>query len=248
MFLTKHDLKLSYGIDLEIGAFYTDRKLPADNLYWKGRTIYLPGAPGYLFIPIFADLMRRSGASKKDLLNEKYVQSCESILHAAALQEHGLITWNENVERSWLAVQPHDSALSLYEEIKDYLTKGSGPSKAGTRLGTNFPSLNRADTYLLSITMLDPKAFDVEMVIQSWYALMTYFLILDDLADIKEDLINQEENVLLDAGLNETGATMVENMISQSISVMERINPVMANRIDHKKSLIDLHAIIRSIR
>lgn len=248
MFLTKHDLKLSYGIDLEIGAFYADRKLPTDNLYWKGRKIYLPGAPGYLFIPIFADLMRRAGAPKKDLLNEKYVQSCESILHAAALQEHGQISWSENLERSLMAVKPHENALPLYLEIKEYLSKGTGSKNVGTRLGTDFPSLNRADTYLLSITMLDVITFNVDLVIQSWYALMTYFLILDDLADIKEDLINKEENVLLDAGLNERGADMVENMISKSISVMEKINPVMANRIDHKKSLIDLHAIIRSIR
>jgi hypothetical protein len=98
------------------------------------------------------------------------------------------------------------------------------------------------------MTAFDTSMFDVDLAISSWYALMTYFLIMDDLADIREDLVNQEENVLLDAGLTPKGAALVMEMIEHSIVTMNNINPVMANRIDHKKSLIDLDAIIRSIR
>lgn len=248
MFLTKHDLKLSYGIDLEIAAFHVDRKVPLDNLYWEGRSIYLPGAPGYLFIPIFADLLRRAGLTNHDLLTEKQMKVNEKILHAAALLEHGKISWQQNVEQVLSAVIPHPSAVSLYEEIKAYLSASAKPINNGGRLGTRFPSLNRADTYLLSMTAFDTSMFDVDLAISSWYALMTYFLIMDDLADIREDLVNQEENVLLDAGLTPKGAALVMEMIEHSIVTMNNINPVMANRIDHKKSLIDLDAIIRSIR
>lgn len=87
MFLTKHDLKLSYGVDLEIGACYVDRKIPEGNLYWKDRTIYLPGAPGYIFIPIFADLLFRQ-VQKEDLLKDQQLCIAENILHSAALLEH----------------------------------------------------------------------------------------------------------------------------------------------------------------
>jgi hypothetical protein len=247
MFLTKHDLKLSYGIDLEIAAFHVDRKVPLHNLYWEGRSIYLPGAPGYLFIPLFADLLRRAGVNKLDLLNEQQLQVNEKILHCAALLEHGKISWQQNVAQVMSSVVPHPSSISLYEEIKSYLSGSTRPVKTG-RLGTRFPSLNRADTYLISITTLDVSLLDVDLVLSAWYALMTYFLIMDDLADIREDLVNQEENVLLDAGLNEKGANQVMSMIDASIETMNKINPVMANRIDHKKSLIDLDAIIRSIR
>ena len=248
MFLTKHDLKLSYGIDLEIASFYVDRKVPLQNLYWQGRTIYLPGAPGYLFMPIFADILFRAGLQKNEILTEEQLQFSEKILHSAALLEHGKISWNENVDQVLSAVVPHPNSISLFNELKNYLGKDPRPVNIGGRLGTKFPSLNRADTYLLSVTAFDITTFDVDLALSAWYALMTYFLILDDLADIRDDLIKNEENVLLDAGLNENGAAEIRKMINESIETMNRINPVMANRIDHKKSLIDLDAIIRSIR
>ena len=35
MFTSKDDLKLGYGVDMEIGKFLIDRKVPLENLYWK---------------------------------------------------------------------------------------------------------------------------------------------------------------------------------------------------------------------
>ena len=96
--------------------------------------------------------------------------------------------------------------------------------------------------------VINSSSFDVDNAIRAWYALMTYFLILDDLADIREDLLNGEENVLIDVGLNDAGAEKITEMIDESIATMNLVNPVMANRIEHKKSLINLHEIIRSIR
>jgi len=52
----------------------------------------------------------------------------------------------------------------------------------------------------------------------------------------------------MDAGLNDHGEKLIGEMIDKSIHDMEEINPVMSNRIDHKKSLIDLHGLIASIR
>jgi hypothetical protein len=60
--------------------------------------------------------------------------------------------------------------------------------------------------------------------------------------------LNGEENVLIDVGLDDAGAAKVEAMIDESIAIMNQVNPVMANRIEHKKSLINLREIIRSIR
>jgi hypothetical protein len=247
MFLTKHDLKLSYGVHLEIGASYVDRKLPAGNLYWKDRTIYLPGAPGYIFMPIFADLLFRAGADLTRLLSDEQLNTAEKILHSAALLEHKQISWTEHIQQASM-VQPHASSNFLYADLIKYLQGRSVFQAQGFQLGTKFPSLNRADSYLLSLTTLDINSFDLALAIESWYALMTYFLIMDDLADIKDDLKNNEENVLLDAGLDQTGISTITAMIDNSIQVMNKINPVMANRIDHKKNLIDLEAIIRSIR
>ena len=76
---------------------------------------------------------------------------------------------------------------------------------------------------------------------------MTYFLILDDLSDIKSDLKTNEENVLIDAGMNESGMTTISKMIDQSFNVLSTINPIMANRIDHKREIMDLQEMLKSI-
>jgi hypothetical protein len=76
---------------------------------------------------------------------------------------------------------------------------------------------------------------------------MTYFLILDDLADIKEDLKSGEENVLVESGLNTEGLKIISTMIDDSYNEMLLINSVMANRIDHKREVMDLRELLRSI-
>lgn len=248
MFLTKDDLKLSYGVDLIIGKAYVDRKAPNDNLYWKGRTIYVPGASGYIFMPIYADLLRRSGASISFLLSEVYFSINESILHSAALLEHRQIEWTTHIEQCIAIVSPHVTRASLFEELKQYLLAHKPIKTKDSRLGTDFPSLNRADSYLLSLACIPDHAFDEQKAIDGWYAMITYFLLMDDLADIREDLTNNEENAIVDAGLNQQGIDKLESMMSEGIEKLNLINPVLANRIEHKKSLIDIPHLIESIR
>ncbi len=71
---------------------------------------------------------------------------------------------------------------------------------------------------------------------------------MDDLADIKEDLLNGEENAIVEAGLNQDGIEKVESMMHAGIDILNLINPVLANRIEHKKSLIDIPQLVESIR
>lgn len=248
MFLSKDDLKLAYGVDMLIGETYVNRQVPPDNLYWQKRKIYIPGAPGYTFIPIFSDLLYRCGADRQQLMGEDFLQLSEAILHSAARLEHKQIDWEAHVNEVVDLVAPHVVDNQLFEALKAYAGRSYPVKKDDARLGTAFPSLNRADSYLFSLVIINSPSFDVDKAILAWYALMTYFLILDDLADIREDLLNGEENVLIDAGLDDAGADKVEAMIDESIAIMNQINPVMANRIDHKKSLINLREIIRSIR
>lgn len=248
MFLSKDDLKLAYGVDMVIGEAFVNRAVPQENLYWKNRKIYLPGAPGYTFLPIFTDLLLRCGADKQQLTQEEFFVLSEAILHSAALLEYQHISWETHVAQVMEIVAPHVVNVSLFEDLKSYAFQKSQVKSGLTRLGTEFPSLNRADSYLFILTTINGNSFDVEKAIRSWYALITYFLILDDLADIKQDLLTGEENVLLDAGMNDDGVQKVEQMIDESILNMHLVNPVMANRIEHKKSLINLHEIIRSIR
>jgi hypothetical protein len=248
MFLTKDDLKLSYGVDLTIGKFYIDRKVPQDNLYWKGRSIYVPGASGYIFMPIYADLLRRSGAELSFLLDKVFFAINESILHSAALLEHQQIDWTTHIHQCLQVVAPHVQHVSLFEELQKYLLNNKPIKTEGSKLGTDFPSLNRADSYLLSLSCIPGNNFDAQKALDAWYAMITYFLLMDDLADIREDLLHGEENAILEAGLNEQGVKRIEQMMVEAINKLNAINPVLANRIEHKKSLIDIPQLIESIR
>lgn len=247
MFLTKDDLKLSYGVDLTIAQSYVNRAVPVQNLYWKDRMIYLPAAPGYIFMPIFADILLRSGVGKETILDENHFLVQEKILHSAALHEYRKITWSEHIADVKEIAGAHQKDPTLFGDLVNYLGQSVPKRSEGAGLGTGFPSLNRADSYLFSLVHLDPITYDQSKAIRGWYSLMSYFLIMDDLADIREDLKHGEDNVLTEAGVSKSGIEKVDSMLKESMLTMMEINPVMGNRIDHKMSVIDLHAIVRSI-
>ncbi len=247
MFLSKHDLKLAYGVDLQIAAAFVDRKVPIQNLYWKSREIYLPSSPGYYFMPIFSDLLFRSGAAKAYLLSDEYFYISENILHSAALLEHEIITWEKHVQEIFNFIIPYIKKPDLFAHLQRYFAEPVLKKGDNSFLGTDFPSLNRADSYLLISACIPTNEFNEQKAIKSWYALMTYFLILDDLADIKDDLIKIQENVLIDAGLNDSGIKTIYNMIDNSYDFLSTVNPIMANRIDHKRETMDLHELLKSI-
>ncbi len=247
MFLTKDDLKLAYGIDLKIAEKFVDRKTPTNNLYWENRTIYLPGAPGYLFMPLFFDILYRCGADKNLLLSDDFFLLSESILHSAALHEHKKIDWLNHVNDASSLIASHVKREKLFLELKEYFNAPPLLKKINSPLGTAYPSLSRGDTFLLLVSCIPVGDFDEGKAIKGWYALMTYFLILDDLADITEDLKNGEENILIESGLNSKGISIISNMIDDSYLTMMLINPVMANRIDHKREVMDLAKLLKSI-
>ena len=247
MFFTKDDLKLAYGVDLDIAEAYVNRPVPTENLYWKNRSIYIPPAPGYFFMPIYSDILLRCGAEKEFILSEGFFKLNESILHSAALLEHNQIDWYNHVSQSIEYARPSVTRPILFSEISEYLSQPVLRKQGNSLLGTRFPSLNRADSYLLSIASIPSEHFDEAKAIQAWYALMTYFLIQDDLADIKDDLRKKEENVLIDAGLDDAGLLLITEMIDQSHDALLSINPILSNRIDYKRKMMDLKEIIRSI-
>ena len=246
MFLSADDLKLAYGVDMQIARCYVDRKVPHQNAYWEKRHLYIPPVIGYYFMPIFSDLAFRVGVPKSELLSDAFLVLAERILDSAARLEKKYISWVEHVDECLAMAAEHCSNKGLLEDLTQYL-KGDR-SQSSVRLGTAYPSLNRADTYLCSLCCISFNDDIRHRVVGAWYALMTYFLILDDLADIRDDIINREENAMLEAGLTDKGVDIITRMIDESHDSMQLINPVMANRIDHKRQSIDVASIISAFR
>lgn len=248
MFLRAEDLKLSYGVDLQIGRCYVNRMVPVENAYWKGRHLYIPPVPGFMFMPIMSDLGRRCGIPTEDLLSEHYLAHAEFILDSAARLEMRQTDWNTHVQECLDHAAEYCAQPGLLSSLDRYLRPGSSTFGVQDGMGTPFPSLNRADTYLISFCSIPFDGSIVPRLLEAWYALMTYFLLQDDLSDIRQDLKNQEENALLDAGLSDAGAARIRSMIRQSQVAMEKINPVLANRIECSDQTMDIEGLIRKIR
>jgi hypothetical protein len=247
MFLRAEDLKLSYGVDLQIARCYVNRMVPVENAYWKGRHLYIPPVPGFMFMPIMSDLARRCGVQSEWLLSERYLSSAEFILNSAARLEMRQIDWSTHVRECLDHARVDVCQPKFLSSLDRYLSAGSAVEVGKERFGTPFPSLNRADTYLISFSAIPFDETITPNLLDAWYALMTFFLLQDDLSDIRQDLKNHEENALLDAGLSEDGAARIRTMIRQSQSAVEKINPILANRIECSDQTMDIEGLIRKI-
>lgn len=242
MFTSKDDLKLGYGVDMEIGKFLIDRKVPIENLYWKNRLLYIIPMPGYLFIPLYMDIQYRLGLSKADLLSEQHLQLVEHILHSAAKLENRQINFKEHVAECIEITKPHCKNPAFLQDLIFYFS--GEKDKASVALGTPYKSLTRADAYLFSLCYFEFDDALKQKLVDAWYALIAYYLIVDDLEDIQPDFEQQEENALLEAGLSEEGAKAIEALIHRSYHIMNTVNPVIANRIDHKRQIMNVKGII----
>lgn len=244
MFLSKDDLKLGFGIDLEIAARYVDRKVPEGNLYWKGRHLYVNTMPGFIFMPVYTDLLRRCGVDRKILMSDVFIELAEAIMHSAAVQEIEGRTMISHYEEC-IELARRVSVNPYFLDALDAHFHGR-PVPDGLQLGTPFRSLNRADAYLCVLCVIPFDKQQAALYLEAWYALITIYLITDDLEDIRQDLQENEDNVAIEAGLNEEGAKVIEGMVASAMSSMERINPVLSNRFEHKLHYTDIRGIIRS--
>lgn len=248
MFLTAEQFNTHYGVDLDIARFFVDRKVPEENTYWKNRTIYIPSAPGYIFIPLYFDLVMRCGAEKTELLQEKTSGVSEFILHSAARLEFKQINWKQHVDEVKRHLEFRIQRRELWNSLVQYLFQDKPLRMDELKLGSSFPSLNRADSYLFLLATLESKYLNEQLAIDAWSALMTYFLLMDDLSDIKEDLQNSEDNAFVEAGLNSNGIQEIKMMLDTSITTLDAVNPILAGRLKNQKNLIDIDAMIQSIR
>lgn len=242
MFTSKEELKLTYGIDMEIGKFFVDRKVPENNSYWKGRYLYINPMPGYLFIPLFTDIEYRLGIPKQELLNEQHMQFMEAIMHSIGRQEFEKLTLDEHVKECVDITLKYCKNPELLNELKTYF---SGVNHInGIDFGLPIKALNRVDSYLFTLCYFELDKETKKKLIDTWHALMTYYLITDDADDIKDDFNDHEDNCIIEAGLSAEGAKVVEGIMKDCYNVMNTVNPVFANRMDYSWQMMDVRQII----
>jgi hypothetical protein len=236
MFTSKTELVESMGVDPEIAAFFVDRKPPQNNLYWKGRYLYVARGTGYLFIPLFFDLKVKAGVPADVLLQEKYVQTMEELLHIAAAYEFGQKDFSVHIQEIEELVTPRLVNQSLFNELHTYFNQL--PLVRTGRIGTDNPALNRGDAFLYLLTTIHIPEAVLAVVLDCWYQLVPTFLLLDDIMDFQEDRNNQEENSLAFYGYNAEGIKQAIGVAKQNFSALKKLNPLLCeffeNTLDKK--------------
>jgi hypothetical protein len=231
MYTSKEYLHNKLGVDPEIAAFFVDRRVPANNMYWKGRYLYVASGTGYTFIPLYFDLQYKLGINKKQLLDPLHLEVCEAGLHSAALYELQTITFKQHVENVRLLLSPYSKQPQLFEDLSRYFEHEE--LKPYKYLGTFSKALNRADSYLFTLVMLEATSLQVEKMVDAWYALIPSFLLLDDLTDLQEDEENNEENSIRDFGKGSVGVERAIEYVTHKFNYLKSINHQLGEYLEH---------------
>lgn len=224
LYTSKHYLQNTMGVDADIAAFFVDRKVPAENLYWKDRYLYVAKGTGYLFIPLYFDLMYRAGLGKDMLLTEEFVGLTESILHSAAMQEYEMINFDEHVYNCKNLLKNKVANLNLFTDLEQYFSNKAVPYNY---LGTFSTALNRGDTYLFALCSLPVSDGLTHELVNIWYVLIPSFLLMDDIMDLEEDKRRGEENSIDDFGHGCEGVKRAIAFLTEKFSTLKALNPLL---------------------
>ena len=230
MFISAEFLAINYGIDDKIAHFFVDREPPADNLYWKGKLLYLRPAPGYLFIPLIVDLLYRLGIDRQQLLSEEFVTTMEQIGHISALEETGQISAKEAFKKCAELVNDTCKNKDWLNNVINYLDDEK--VNFFSYLSAPFKALHRGDVFLFSICALEFPEVLQEKIAEQWFALISTLLLLDDAEDIKADKETGDVNAFLESGLNVEGFHNIKELVSQNLKKIHLLNPAMTLQLN----------------
>lgn len=208
-------LNADLGIHESIVELLCKRPVPENNAYWRNRNSFLSQSPGYLFIPILLDLLLKTKPNAS-VLSEQPLQVIEKILHSAATQESGKITYEQHHQECHSILQSIGIIPEEITKIEQALVK-----RPFTLFPGSYKSLQRANTYLYSAALF-PAAYD--HIFEHWESVMPLFLFLDDLTDLQEDIVTKSENCLLDVPNIENNFFVLHPLFIESIKPLEKIN------------------------
>jgi hypothetical protein len=225
MVITKHFLADKVGLDFEIAQFFADRKVPADNLYWKGKFLYLSFGTGFLFIPIIMDTLFKSGIDKAIVINPARIARMEQSFDIVMQYERKKISFEEYIRQMSELYLPHVKNQQLFDDLMLHFR--NQPTQ-NYQLGTSVAALDRADAFLFNYTDLDTDETTMKTIIRRWYYLAVAHLMLDDFVDLEDDRVKGEENALIDLGDNKAALETCKQMLATNIEGLAETNPLVA--------------------
>jgi len=225
MFTSTRFLTEQLGVDTDVAAFFVDRRVPPDNVYWRDRKLYVASGTGYLFIPIIYDILLRVGVDKAILLEEDHVCRMEWVLDSAGKVEFENLSGVGHILTCVKLMEPVVRNEWLWNGLQEYFIIRNGEP---TRwLGRAIHPLNRADTFLFSLCDLPMNELLTQAFIPYWYALIAAFLLMDDIVDWDIDKQQGEENAIRFLGEGSEAVRKAIEMLRGDFETLSNINPAL---------------------
>lgn len=231
MFISSDHLGIQYGINDTIARYFVDREPPIDNLYWKGKLLYLRPAPGYLFIPLMVDLLFRIGVQRSELLDNDFILLMEAVGHISALEETRQITATQAIQQCADLAATQCKNPGWLNDVNNFFHKKETYVSA---LAMPYKALHRGDVFLYALCALKFPPTLYAHIFKLWFALIGTLLLLDDVDDVESDRESGDENAFLDSGLNEQGFNGIKALIARNINELALVNKSMANELNRQ--------------
>jgi hypothetical protein len=232
MFVSVKFLHQYLGVDEYLAHFFVDRKVPEDNLFWQNRLLYVANGNGYTFIPVYYGLLSQLGIPQEILLSEDHLGFMERIMHLATAVERGQLSFADHLKQIAQLIVGRIKNQEFYDELLTYLTQ---PKIMATgRLGMQVPALNRADAFLFVLCDLPLSTVQMSRSLRYWYALLSSYLLMDDIYDYKMDKQDQEESSIVELGDGDRGFERAFELLDSNRQILAEINPPLSSYLERK--------------
>jgi hypothetical protein len=229
MVITSGILENRLGIHKRIADYFANqRAIPANNLFWKDKRIYLSMGFGFLTIPFAFDLMYKRGVEMDVLLQDHHVSLMEEGFDKLKKYELSLLSYPDfiNACKELLHGKIRQTDLA-----NDLFALFSGETSTIYPFENTYKALARSDFFLFTLLDLELSNEWVHDFLPYWYSIARPILLLDDFRDIEEDRFHGEENTIIEMGDDKKAVEQAYRLGKNDLSLLSTVNPLLAEFI-----------------
>ena len=241
MVITSRKLEFELGINSEIAHYFAnERKVPADNAYWRNKRVYISFGLGFQAIPFMFDLVHKCGISTDILLQDEHITLMENGFDKVGRYENNEISFDEFLLQCKGLL---NGRIKQFHLASDLFAVLSNNDTKYFEFETKHKALARSDSFLFTLVDLDLSDEWVKNFLPLWYSLARPILLLDDFKDLEEDRKTKEENMILELGDDANAVMQAYDFGMQDLSILAKVNLKLASYIEDffKKSLTMEH-------
>jgi hypothetical protein len=245
MVVTSRILQDRLGIDATIADYFANKRpVPADNLFWKNKRIYLSVGFGYLTIPFAFDLMYKCGLSEEQLLDDQHVTLMEQGFDRLKRYELKELSLPQFIKECSNLLHQQIRQKHLAEDLIGLFT---GNTPRYFQFETIHKALARSDFFLFTLVDLAISDEWVHQFLPYWYALARPILLLDDFKDLAEDRRNNDENTIIELGNNREGVLAAHQLGLQDTALLAQKNRKLAKHLEELLNEAILYPQVREV-